>query len=197
MGTPPNFQGKVIGFKEFKSELRRRLKTSNRHRKRGTKPPQIFYVLLGKPGVGKSEIAQQLAKAFKRSIQIINVGGMDDGGELEGKRATLQSANYGKVMESYVERSSLAEITIKDLETEIKEIKTHWEKQGKKLVAVARNEKTLTEWEEERIEKLEEEIKEWKEENEERRKQDKPIRKTKKRVVRSRAPIILLDEFEK
>ena len=197
MGSPPEFQGKVIGFKEFKSELRRRLKTSNRHRKRGTKPPQIFYVLLGKPGVGKSEIAQQLAKAFKRSIQIINVGGMDDGGELEGKRATLQSANYGKVMEAYVERSSLAEITIEDLQQEIKEIKTHWEKQGKKLVAIPRKEVTLTEWEEERIEKLEEEIREWQEDNQQRINDGKEPRKTKKKVMRSRVPIILLDEFEK
>src|SRR2546427_1780446 len=150
MGTPPDFQGKVIGFKEFKSELRRRLKNSNRHRKRGTKPPQIFYVLLGKPGVGKSEIAQQLAKALKRSIQIINVGGMDDGGELEGKRATLQSANYGKMMEAFAERSYLVEISLEDLKREIEEIKTRKETinpgtDEQKVIVVDREEETITE----------------------------------------------------
>src|SRR2546430_3192640 len=151
MGEPPlfiEFQGKtakVIGFQEFKAEWRRRVKTAQHYRKQGRKLPQVFYVLLGKPGVGKSQISQDLAKALKRPIQIINVGGMDDGGELEGKRATLQSANYGKMMEAFVERSSLAEITIEDLQQEIQEIKTHWEKQGKKLVAIPRKEETLTE----------------------------------------------------
>lgn len=55
----------------------------------------------------------------------------------------------------------------------------------------------MTEWEEERIEKLEEEIEEWEEENKQRVKEGKPPKLTKKKVVRSRAPILLLDEFEK
>ena len=82
--------------------------------------PQIFHVLLGKPGVGKSEISQRLVQALKRPIQIINVEGMDDRGELEGKRATLQSANYGKMMVAFTKKSFLAVITLKDLEQEIK-----------------------------------------------------------------------------
>jgi len=112
--------------------------------------PQLFYILLGKPGVGKSEISQRLAQALKRPIQIINVGGMDDGGELEGKRATLQSANYGKMMEAFVERSFLAEITIADLEKEIVEIKTRKEiiNEGtdeQTVIEVPRKEQTITE----------------------------------------------------
>jgi len=87
---------------------------------------------------------------------MINVGGMDDGGELEGKRATLQSANYGKVMEAFVDRSILAEITLADLKLEIEEIKTYVENGERKN----RPEENLTEWEEERIEKLEDEIEE-------------------------------------
>ncbi|CAG8623625.1 4003_t:CDS:2 [Paraglomus occultum] len=52
---------------------------------------------------------------------------MDDGGELEGKRATLQSANYGKMMEAFVERSFLTEVGVEDLEREIEEIRTRKE----------------------------------------------------------------------
>ncbi|CAG8456350.1 1434_t:CDS:2 [Paraglomus occultum] len=105
---------------------------------------------LCKPGVGKSEISQRLAQALKRPIQIINVGGMDDGGELEGKRATLQSANYGKMMEAFVERSFLAEITIEDLEREIQEIKTRKEvinegTDDQKVIEVERKPQTITE----------------------------------------------------
>jgi len=211
MGEPPlflEFRGKtakVIGFQEFKSEWRRRVKTAQHYRQQGRKLPQVFYVLLGKPGVGKSQISQDLAKALKRPIQIINVGGMDDGGELEGKRATLQSANYGKMMEAFVERSFLAEITIEDLELELREIKTKKEmvevivegRKVKKVVDRPRKPETITEWEEERMEALEEEIKDWKEDNQRRQNQGKEIRKTKKKAYCSSSPVILLDEFEK
>lgn len=202
MGTPPEWEGRVIGFKEFKSTWYEALQTAEHFRKQGVRLPQIFYVLLGKPGVGKSEISQRLAQALKRPIQIINVGGMDDGGELEGKRATLQSANYGKMMEAFVERSYLAEITIEDLKREIEEIRTRKETinpgtDNQKVIVVERKPETITEWEEERIEKLEEEIKDWEEENEKRTKEKKEIRKIKKKAYRSRSPVILLDEFEK
>jgi hypothetical protein len=75
---------------------------------------------------------------------------MDDGGELEGKRATLQSANYGKMMEAFVERSYLAEITIEDLKREIEEIKTRKETinpgtDEQKVIVIPRKEITLTE----------------------------------------------------
>jgi len=119
---------------------------------------------------------------------------MDDGGELEGKRATLQSASYGKVLEGFLERSILAEITIEDLKLEIKEIKNYVDENGNQQ---KRPEKNLTEWEEERIEKLELEIKDWEEENQERIKEGKQPKTTKKKVYRSRATIFLLDEFEK
>src|SRR6266487_1594208 len=143
------------------------LKVFHRERSLGIIPFQVFPYLLGPPGTGKSEITRNLAVAYKRPIQIINVGGMDDGGELEGKRATLQSANYGKMMEAFAERTFLAEITIQDLELELKEIKTRKEmveqtidgKKVKKVVDQPRKPQTITEWEEERMEALEEEIK--------------------------------------
>jgi hypothetical protein len=202
MGTPPEWEGRVIGFKEFKSTWYEALQTASHFRKQGVRLPQIFYVLLGKPGVGKSEISQRLAQALKRPIQIINVGGMEDGGELEGKRATLQSANYGKMMEAFTERSFLAEITIDDLKQEIHEIKTRKETinagtDNQQVIEVARKTETITEWEEERIEKLQDEIQEWEEDNARRIKEGKEPKLIKKKAYRSRSPVILLDEFEK
>src|SRR5439155_18527695 len=52
----------IVGFKEFKQELRNQIEIAERRKRRGAKPPQTFYVLLGKAGVGKSEICQRLAK---------------------------------------------------------------------------------------------------------------------------------------
>jgi ATP-dependent Lon protease len=137
----------IVGFKEFKAELRNQIEVAERRKKRNKKMLQIFYVLLGKAGVGKSEICQRLAKALKRPIQIINVGGMEHVGELEGKPPSYSAANYGKIVEAYVDRSILLKYTLKDLENEVKKMKT-------------RGEKVLTVWEKERIEKFELEIKE-------------------------------------
>jgi len=174
----------IVGFKEFKQELRNQIEVAERRKKRGRKPPQIFYVLLGKPGVGKSEICQRLAKALKRPILIINVGGMEHVSELEGKAPSYSAANYGKITSAYVDSSVLIKYNVKDLEKEVKKMKD-------------RGKKVLTPWELERIERLELEIKEWKKDNEKKqRKGQEPI-KEKSKGVRSRTPIILLDEFEK
>jgi len=118
----------IVGFKEFKAELRNQIEIADRRKKRGAKPPQTFYVLLGKAGVGKSEICQRLAKALKRPIMIINVGGMEHVGELEGKAPSYSAANYGKMTEAYVDKTTLIKYTIKDLEKEAKRIKNRGEK---------------------------------------------------------------------
>jgi midasin (ATPase involved in ribosome maturation) len=165
----------IVGFKEFKQELRNQIEVAERRRKRGKKMLQIFYVLLGKPGVGKSEICQRLAKALQRPIMIINMGGMEHVGELEGKPPSYSAANYGKITEAFVDKSRLVKYTRKDLEQQAKQIQ-------------ARGEKVLTSWEKERIIALEREIKDWKKQ---------PQIKEKSKGMRSRAPIILLDEFEK
>jgi ATP-dependent Lon protease len=174
----------IVGFKEFKAELRNQIEVAARRKARGKKMLQIFYVLLGKAGVGKSEICQRLAKALKRPIHIINVGGMEHVSELEGKAPSYSAANYGKITEAFVDKTALIKYTIKDLENEVKRIKQ-------------RGNKVLTQWEKDRIERLESEIKDWKKANDKRRRHNQPILKEKSKGVCSRAPIILLDEFEK
>ena len=179
-----HIMSQIVGFKEFKQELRNQIEVAERRKRRGKKNPQIFYVLLGKAGVGKSEICQRLAKALKRPIIIINVAGMEHVSELEGKAPSYSAANYGKITEAFVDKTILVKYAIKDLEKEVKKIKS-------------RGEKVLTPWEKERIERLELEIKEWKKNNEKRKRHNQPILKEKSKGARSRAPIILLDEFEK
>jgi len=118
----------IVGFKEFKQELRNQIEVAERRKRRGKKNPQIFYVLLGKAGVGKSEICQRLAKALKRPIIIINVAGMEHVSELEGKAPSYSAANYGKITEAFVDKTILVKYAIKDLEKEVKKIKSRGEK---------------------------------------------------------------------
>ena len=179
-----NIMSQIVGFKEFKAELRNQIEVAERRRIRGKKMLQVFYVLLGKAGVGKSEICQRLAKALKRPIIIINVGGMEHVSELEGKQPSYSAANYGKITEAYVDKTTLVKYQLKDLEEEVKRMKK-------------RGEKVLTPWEKERIERLETEIKEWKKANDKRRRHNQSTLKEKSKGVCSKAPIILLDEFEK
>src|SRR5439155_7193409 len=101
---------------------------AERRKRRGAKPPQTFYVLLGKAGVGKSEICQRLAKALKRPIMIINVGGMEHVSELEGKQPSYSAANYGKICEAFVDKTVLIKYQLKDLEEEVKRMKKRGER---------------------------------------------------------------------
>jgi len=113
----------IVGFKEFKAELRNQIEVAERRRRLNKKMLQVFYVLLGKAGVGKSEICQRLAKALKRPIMIINVGGMEHVSELEGKAPSYSAANYGKITEAFVDKTTLLKYTLKDLENEVKRMK--------------------------------------------------------------------------
>jgi len=83
----------ITGFKFFKKELRDRMETSYRYRQIGEKQPQIFYCLLGKPGVGKTEICKTLAKAMNRPICILSMGGATETKPLEGVDPAYKSSS--------------------------------------------------------------------------------------------------------
>ncbi len=90
----------------------------------------------------------------------------------------------GRLREAFDDKTCLIKYTLKDLENEVKRMKK-------------RGDRVLTQWEKERIEKFELEIKEWKKDNDKRRRNNQPTLKQKSKGACSRAPIILLDEFEK
>jgi len=74
----------ITGFKYFKKELRDNMEVAYRYKEIGEKQPQIFYCLLGKPGVGKTEICKQLAKAMNLPFVLLSMGGADTTDALEG-----------------------------------------------------------------------------------------------------------------
>jgi ATP-dependent Lon protease len=83
----------IEGFKIFKSELRLRSELMQDDQAKGIETVLKPMCLLGKPGVGKTEIVKTFAKALRRPLVIISMGGAIDTKDIEGTPPTYQSPN--------------------------------------------------------------------------------------------------------
>lgn len=123
LGNFDKVMGQITGFKEFKAELRDRTEIAGYYRGIRKKPPQVFYCLLGKPGVGKSEISKTLAKAYKRPFNVLGMAGQAHPKILKGMRPTLDGAKYGRIVESFVDCKANIFITKEDHQKELDRMK--------------------------------------------------------------------------
>ena len=70
--------------------------------------------LIGPPGVGKTTLAESIAKALKRKYAKISLGGLNDPGELTGHRKTYLGSEPGKIINALIKAETMNPVILLD-----------------------------------------------------------------------------------
>lgn len=86
--------------------------------------PSPIICLVGPPGVGKTTLAESIAKSLNKSFAKISVGGLNDTAELIGHRRTYVGASAGKIVNALIKcKTANPVILIDEVDKMVKDIK--------------------------------------------------------------------------